>query len=233
MNCEEVEDLIAAYALGALPGEKLSEIGEHLASCANHPEAADLRAVAASLALAAPEMEPPPALKARLMEAIRADAAKTAKAKWGGLLGWLRSVLSQRAAPYALAGAVAAAVAALVVWLAVFQGGEQELLVREFGQPGAINGRMVYDSDSKTLLLTAFGLEPLPADKSYQLWTISGSQPTSVGLLKPANQAAGETEGIWTFENIDLGGVDAIAVTVEPLGGSPQPTTEPILQAEL
>ncbi len=235
MNCEEVEDLIAAYALGALPVDALSEIGEHLASCANHPEAAHLRAVAASLSITAPEMEPPPDLKARLMEAIGAEAAEPAKVQpRGGVLGWLRGVVRQRAVPYALAAALAVVVAVLVVWLAAFRGGEgHELLVREFGQPGAVNGHVVYDSDNKTLLVSAFGLDPLPADKSYQLWAIRGTQPASIGLLEPLEQPAGEIEGIWTFDNVDLGGVDAIAVTVEPLGGSPQPTSEPIFAAEL
>ena len=46
MNCEEVEELIGAYALGALPVEMLADVGEHLVSCANHPDAADLKAVA-------------------------------------------------------------------------------------------------------------------------------------------------------------------------------------------
>ena len=70
MNCNEVEELMGAYVLGALPFESLSDIGEHLLTCANHPDAAELGTVASSLALVAPEREPPPALKTRIMDVV-------------------------------------------------------------------------------------------------------------------------------------------------------------------
>src|ERR1700674_5285058 len=80
MNCEEIEDLAGAYAFGALPEVQRAAMAAHLASCDRHPEMGELEAVAASLALAAEEMEPPPALKSWLMEAIQADrrASKSA-----------------------------------------------------------------------------------------------------------------------------------------------------------
>src|SRR5260370_11477530 len=73
MNCEELEELAGAYAFGALPETQRAAVAEHLASCGRHPETRELQAVAASLALAAEEMEPPPALQSRLIEAILAD----------------------------------------------------------------------------------------------------------------------------------------------------------------
>ena len=69
MNCDEVEDILGAYALDALPGELSADVTAHLATCSKHPEAAELRAVAGALAFAAPEAQPSAALKTRLLEA--------------------------------------------------------------------------------------------------------------------------------------------------------------------
>jgi len=73
----------------------------------------------------------------------------------------------------------------------------------------------------RALVFAAAGLPPLPAAKGYELWLIgpSGSRPQ--GML-PAGQArpmmvAGLADG------------DQVGVTVEPRGGSAQPTTRPVL----
>src|SRR5438128_10929517 len=75
MNCDEVEDILGAYALDALPGELSADVTAHLATCSKHPEAAELRAVAGALAFAAPEAQPSAALKTRLVEALRVESA--------------------------------------------------------------------------------------------------------------------------------------------------------------
>jgi len=227
MNCEEVEDLIAAYALGALPVDALSEIGEHLASCANHPEAADLRAVAASLAFAALETEPPPDLKVRLMRAIGAESAEPVPAQSrGGLPGWLRSIVPQRAVPYALAGALAIAIVALVA-TNLPDSGEDERQVIGFSGTGDISGQVELRDDG-IAVLEVRGLEPLSEDETYQVWAIRSGTPQSLGFLWTAPQ--GEALGAF---RADPSETEAIAVSVEPAEGSESPTTEPILQALL
>src|SRR2546426_3004029 len=106
MNCDEVEDILGAYALDALPGELSAEVTAHLATCSKHAEAAELRNVAGALAFAAPEAQPSAALKTRLMDAVRADSAPPTEApKRVGILNRLKQLTSQRAIPYALAGA--------------------------------------------------------------------------------------------------------------------------------
>src|SRR2546428_68650 len=74
MNCDEVEDILGAYALDALPGELSADVTAHLATCSKHPEAAELRAVAGALAFAAPEAQPSAALKTRLLDALREES---------------------------------------------------------------------------------------------------------------------------------------------------------------
>lgn len=64
-------------------------------------------------------------------------------------------------------------------------------------------------------------------DKVYQLWTISGDEPaTSRGLLPGADVVTHWFAG-------PLGDAQVMAVTVEPAGGSPQPTTTPLAVVEL
>ena len=61
------------------------------------------------------------------------------------------------------------------------------------------------------------GLDP---DQTYQVWRMRDGKPTSVGLL-------GRGPGMLYVDGI--AGAEAFAVSVEPSGGSPQPTSEPIV----
>ena len=42
MNCEEIEELAGAYALGALPEAERAAVSAHLATCDTHPEMREL-----------------------------------------------------------------------------------------------------------------------------------------------------------------------------------------------
>ncbi|HUK68546.1 MAG TPA: anti-sigma factor [Streptosporangiaceae bacterium] len=74
------------------------------------------------------------------------------------------------------------------------------------------------------MIFTTAGLAPLPTAKVYQLWLIGPSRIRSAGLL-PAPQA-GVTAPVLSAA---LGPGDKVGVTVEPAGGTAQPTTTPIL----
>jgi anti-sigma-K factor RskA len=82
-------------------------------------------------------------------------------------------------------------------------------------------------------VITVHGLPSLSRGRVYQLWltgTRPGSAVRSVGIL-----AGGPAAG--TAEPLIATGVDArsaaFAVTVEPAGGSPRPTTMPLAQLPL
>ena len=68
-------------------------------------------------------------------------------------------------------------------------------------------------------------LPPLPSGRAYQLWIVRPGAITSAGLGPAGADAAGR----WTrfLDGVRPG--DTVAVSVEPLGGSPQPTTTPIV----
>lgn len=67
---------------------------------------------------------------------------------------------------------------------------------------------------------------PIPADSTYQLWLVGGGdQPVPAGLI-PGDDTAPVVVN-------DVGGSSVLAVTIEPAGGSPQPTTPILAQVAL
>ncbi|MDL2335474.1 MAG: anti-sigma factor [Chloroflexota bacterium] len=75
--------------------------------------------------------------------------------------------------------------------------------------------------------LVLVDLPAAPAGQAYQAWYITGNQPTSAGLLSLE-------DGGFAVLNLSMQGtVDQVALTLEPAGGSAQPTSNPILSGEL
>ncbi len=70
-----VHDLLAAYVLGAVTPEEASLVEQHLVTCALcRGQAREFRQVERALPRLAGELAPPPALKARLMSVVEAEA---------------------------------------------------------------------------------------------------------------------------------------------------------------
>ena len=77
LTCDDVREMAGAFVLGALEPSEERAIRDHLASCADaHEEIADLGGVLPSLAEIVPMIEPPPALKGRIMAAAAAELAE-------------------------------------------------------------------------------------------------------------------------------------------------------------
>jgi anti-sigma-K factor RskA len=87
---------------------------------------------------------------------------------------------------------------------------------------------VVLAADRHELAVVTTGLPALPAGKVYQLWLIGKPAITSAGLLPPAKD--GRTPPVLAT-GVAKG--DALGLTVEPAGGSAQPTTKPILALPL
>jgi anti-sigma-K factor RskA len=227
MNCDEVEDLLGAYALDALPGDVWADVTSHLATCAKHPEAAELRAVAGALAFAAPEAHPSAALKTRLLDALREESAPPAATpRRIGVLSRLKQLVPQRAVPYALAGALVIALIALVI---TNLGGEDQpgrAAVSLSGENHA--GAVVYELEDGIIVLDAEGLKPLDTAQTYQLWSIASGKPSSLGLIGTAPNGAA-----LVVVRADLNAIESLAVTIEPAGGSIAPTTDPVLEGKI
>ncbi|MEO7363513.1 MAG: anti-sigma factor [Gemmatimonadaceae bacterium] len=80
-------------------------------------------------------------------------------------------------------------------------------------------------------VLHAFNLKPAASGRTYQLWLIKDGKPVSARLFNADPDEHGLVWGIELPEGTK--GVSALAVTEEPAGGSPQPTSTPFLVGEL
>ena len=90
--------------------------------------------------------------------------------------------------------------------------------------------RVFWNHTRHTFIVTALDLPPAPSGKTYQLWALrKGQAPMSMGTFDP--NASGRTlTTLAVSQPITDGGlIDDCALTVEPVGGSPQPTESPRL----
>ncbi len=179
MNCDEVRELLAAEALGALAQEEQAQVRAHLDECELHAEAAELRAIALALAEAAPEREPSPELWERIEAAAIGRAESPSEPPTGpstgppagpstgstGLPFWLRYGLA------AALGAIAVGLVALVATLATSgdasgdeAGSETFVLVYRGG--GAYL-RAERTAGASQVVLVLAGLDRLPPEQTY------------------------------------------------------------------
>jgi anti-sigma-K factor RskA len=113
----------------------------------------------------------------------------------------------------------------------------QSAALGELARPGARVVSMTADgSAGGAALLLAANKQPTlivnivnaPVGRTYQLWAIDadGAAPRSLGTFEGGN-------GVAVPLNQALGAAVTIAVTLEPEGGSPAPTTTPFLVGDL
>lgn len=230
MDCSEIEELLGAYALRALPPDEERQVRDHLATCGAHAEAARLRAAALSLAVSAPEAEPPTALRERVLAAVR-EATLLERVTPPSARG-LRRPLQRFRPLVALAAALGILAAGLVAWNVVLQvsdeGDGTAVLIREFAGPMAAGSRVLRFSEEGLAVLDIQNLPPVSRDRVYQIWTIGADgRPVSAGLFTVA------ADGSATITiRLDPAATRAIAISEEPEGGSDQPTSPPGLLAQ-
>jgi anti-sigma-K factor RskA len=76
------------------------------------------------------------------------------------------------------------------------------------------------------MVFAARSLPPLPSNRVYQVWVVAGPRPISAGLLRP-DPNGNATVHFSTPPDIPT--PQAVAVTLEPEGGVPQPTGDRVL----
>ncbi|OJU83821.1 MAG: hypothetical protein BGO11_12720 [Solirubrobacterales bacterium 70-9] len=221
----------AAFALGALDAERIDDFREHLKDCKRCQD--ELRWLAPAV-LALPEaieqQTPPPALKVRLMEEVRADLAAEAESvpERKGFREWLAGVnlggLTWK--PLAGVAAVVLIVAAGIGYAIGNGGGNGNVHTWESEQPGGIQASVVREGDEGELRLT--GLGQVERGKTLEAWVERGETVEPVKMLFKPDQ-----EGNATTQIEDLEGVEAVMVTEEPAAGSKQPTSKPFVNVPL
>ena len=239
---------MGAYALDALPESEASLMRAHLVSCADHAaRVAELRAVALELPALADPMPAPTGLRARVLGAIAQESTQAvtaprsisdaraqrpeARVQWGP-----SNIRGFSMAWGAIAAALVIALGGLLAWNLVLQnrsGASVERLasrattVATLKQAsGGVGGTVVYFGNDKKALVVSGTLAPLDSTKTYQMWAVGGTQPASIGMMN-----AGADGTISTLVAFDASRTATLAITIEPAGGSAQPTTAPILTA--
>jgi anti-sigma-K factor RskA len=245
METKDRQQQYLEFALGTLEGNEYEEIRRLLdqgdKECSRG--VAEARAVVAELSYAAPQANPPAHVRKRLLAAVerpRHSRSWTPYLAWAAAAGLLIfAVVTGRRAQN------------LEVELADVQQrygqlstehqrvlAETETYRRVFAIVSAPGTRSVSLSAQQSPQLQAYWNEPLglvlagqnvplPApDRTLQLWIIPAQgNPIDAGIFRPDD--TGRTLYI-TSPGIAIAQAAALAITDEPAGGQPQPTTTPI-----
>ena len=90
--------------------------------------------------------------------------------------------------------------------------------------------QLFWDRQRNRAIINGFRLKPVPDGQAYQLWFIKDGKPVPSVTFKPGPDGHARVERIPVPEG---GALSAAAVTVEPEGGSPQPTSPIVLVGAL
>jgi Anti-sigma-K factor rskA len=250
-----LHDLTGPYALDALDSAAEQDRFErHLNRCqACTGEVRGFRETATRLGMAAAQ-QPPPGMRDRVMS----EVARTRQAPAGAEEHARHARPAQRLRPLTRLAAAGAAIAvAAVVVLAVLlvntrhqlnqaqhqlsqaqaqlqaitavqTATDAKVIVKRTSVGGTVT--VTSSASKRQMVLTTAGLPALPAGKVYQLWLI-GRPPNKIrseGLLAPPR---GGRTGPVLISGVLAG--DTFGVTIEPAGGTVQPTVHPIVGVPL
>lgn len=239
----EIEDLVAAFVLGACEPEEAATARAHLEACAGCRELAGrLSRAVVALPLATEDVQPPARLRQRILAEATASpqtaVRRPAQPSPRKVTPRPRPQPRRRTwLPSLRPSWPAAAVAVLAAGL-VALGGWNVYLYRSLNQPPATytlagTGSMSGSAGSVTAfqrdgvaLFDFRGMPQLPPGRVYQLWVIgSDGKPVSAAVFIP--DAGGGAQVVVTKS---LNGVTTLAVTQEQgPDGAPQPTQQPQL----
>ena len=253
MTKNQNENLSGAYALNAVSADERAAYEALIAgSDESRNEATELQDTAVILGLAADPVTPPPALRASILAQIattpQLDAAPAAS-----------EPVTIQSAPAAIATPAtrraqarwfqrpAVAIASIAAAVALVVGGIG--VVTELGQPtqaptaspmeqltlasdkretvveiGDATASLLWSHELGMSALAMDGAAEAPSGHVYQLWYIGEDGARDAGIMTESVD-----DGSWQLLDGEMHDGDAVGVTVEPAGGSPVPTTDPIV----
>lgn len=230
--------LVGAYALHALSADEREEFKLHVATCSPcRAELAELQATVARLSDTAWQ-PPPPQMKTRLLDAIASTpqdrpliASPTAR-RWHGMGSALLATAAALALVLSLGaflverGRVGDLERHQTAVALVLSAPDVEEHAARLDSGGTV--RVLFSPALDQAVVAMHDLPPLDARHSYQMWRIHRGGPDSQAVMS-GDDAAGSVTRLVS----EVSETDAIAVTVEPAGGSAAPTTEPIVNIAL
>ena len=240
MDHEAIEGLIPAYALGAADPDESRTVEAHLAACATcRGLLTAYRELSGALLFAAPPMAAPSGITERMRLRLAPTRYEAAPHAW-----WTR--LRRAFLVPALIAAVLLLLVTNIYWFGRMnrldrQVAEQASLVASLaGAPAtALRGEasapyaqgVVYASTSgQAALLCVYGMPALPSDKAYQLWLIKDGKRESGGVFQVSANGFGF---LMVKPAHPLTDYSSVGITIEPIGGSPAPTSPRVLGGNL
>ena len=261
MDCEQLAQLYEEYALGVLEGEERAELEAHLArACAQcTPGVEKARWIVAQLAQMAPDAQPPESLKKKILDAAKSSGsvAEIAKPKPSRVTfpawAWAAAAALALITGYSIRqmGNQNAQLADLRRQMKIAT--MQSKALQDQLTLGHMITSVMMSPETKPLKLmpvdknmpmvhaylhqhmgvaiTADQMPSMPSARTLQLWFVPKTgKPMSVAIFRPG--ADGQV-AIIAPVNMPVGEIAALAVTEEPAGGSPQPTTNPAWVAQV
>ena len=232
-----VLDLLPAYALGSLDADEADRVKQHLLSCwICRAESRTFQDVAEQLSFAAPIAAPSPDLKDRLFQRVQPVRPQTpvqAQAE-------RRPVVERLLPIWGLASLgliIALAAFTLSLWQRLNQlefitapGGMRAIPLSAADAASGATGFVLVGLDGRNGAVVVDGLPPLDADRQYQLWLIRDGERTSGAIFSTDEKNYGGTRIKVAGSLLEYSAVD---VTIEPAGGSHQPTGAVVLGGPL
>ena len=219
-NDFELLELATPYALDAVSDEERADIDRRLAAAPRSVAAAfgdEVRAVRETMAVisSTTAVEPPARLRSATLAAI--PSRDDRKYRW-------RTAILAATAAAVVVGAAAFGVGILLRPHAPSNTADQVLAapdVRTISGPlGNGTATVVFSHDRNAGVLVMNNVAPPKPGTVYQMWLMGGDKgPTSAGTMNTAAVAP-----LTTATLTNLGSSTALAFTVEPGTGSPQPT---------
>jgi len=246
------QETAAAYALDALDASERAEFESMLANSEEaQQDVAELREVVSLLAYSAPAVAPPASLRARVLSeaqqvrpivaARRAPNASVVRrsgvylllaASIVGMIVIAGRYARERDARLSLAStadSLRQVVASRDVMINALLAPEVTT-VKLSSTDRPPSARLYWNRTTGQVILAAFQLPPAREGRTYQLWGIAkGGTPVSLGTFNTLPTGEGRHVAVAPSGlTISVG-----AVTEEPAGGSPQPTTTPFLVGQI
>jgi len=232
-----VLDLLPAYALGSLDTDEADRVKEHLLSCwICRAESSTFQDVAEQLSFAVPAVAPSPGLKDRLLQRVQAVRPQPRLPAQATRRPWLERLLP--AWGLASLGLILALAAFnLSLWQRLNQlefitssGGMRALPLSAMDAASEATGFIIVSGDGDNGALVVDGLPPLDADRQYQLWLIREGERTSGAVFSTDEDNYGGTRVRVAGSLLEYSAAD---ITIEPTGGSSQPTGISVLGGSL
>jgi hypothetical protein len=227
---ERYHDDAGAYLLGALGEPEVEAFERHMAGCADcRDEVERLRPAATALPRSVEQVEPPPTLKASLMDVVEREAGEAPAARRPRRWPRLRGLALARPALAAAALALGLLAGFGVAQLADDEGPRTVTATVDESRIPLASGRLqIPDGGEDGAILRVQGMPSLEPDRVYQAWV----QRDGTVAPQPTFEVGQDGGGAVAIPE-DVSDAEAILVTREPRGGARAPSERPILSVPL